>query len=397
MVAKPAAVPRPSEKKPPTPTAQPGARLKPLPASLPSGILSSNTPAASSDSGPLTISEFVFSEFSAGLQVEPEVDPIDAQAEEVAMQYASGQDRLVQQTLENAIRFNDSTQAERLWLLLFDFFRLTGKKEDFESLSLEYAASFEKSPPTWRQTTVTTTPPVKAIATTIFKGELYGDNDAGFAALREAIERHPRLRIDLSKVHSLDDKGCERLMNLLEQARKYRREVDMLGTKELEALVDPFIILGKAQDRGCWFLKLELCQIHGQIEEFEDLAINYAVTFEISPPSWEASRASKASVTPPPQADEYTLTGDAYPLKGEVKNTRFADLLVFAAAHDPVIIDCSEVTRMDFLSAGALLNVMNSVKTSGRKIVFRHPHLLLAELFRVVGLTSLADIVFAKY
>ncbi|MBL8398998.1 MAG: STAS domain-containing protein [Candidatus Accumulibacter sp.] len=397
MVAKPAAVPRPSESRPPATSGQPGARLKPLPASLPSGALPPLNPTESSEPNPLTISEFVFSEFSSGLQIEAEVDPIDAQAEEVAMQYANGQDRVVQQTLENAVRFNSSAQGERLWLLLFDFYRLTGKQDDFESLSLEYAASFEKSPPAWRQNTIVAPPPSKAVATSLFKGELHGDNDAGFTALREAIERHSRLRLDLSKIRSIDNEGCERLMNLLVQARKYRREIDLLGSKELEALVDPRIILGQAQDRGCWFLKLELCQLHGQIEEFEDLAINYAVTFEISPPSWEASRVIKAPPEPPPQISDDSLSGDVYTLKGEIKNVRFADLLVFAAANDPVIIDCSEVTRMDFLSAGALLNVMNSIKGSGRKIVFRHPHHLLAELFRVVGLTHLADIIFARY
>lgn len=394
MTAKPAAVPRPQENKPPAVGGQPGARLKPLPASLPPGGI---LPIEKNATDPLTISEFVFSEFtSSDLQVEVEVDPIDAQAEEVAMQYANGQDRAVQQTLENAIRFNSSVQGERLWLLLFDFYRLTGKAEEFETLSLEYAASFEKSPPIWRQNTDNPSTPAKTIASTQFKGELQGANDAGFTSLREAIERHQRLRLDLSKIRALDSEGCERLMNLLIQARRYRRDIELVGCKELETLVDPLITLGKAQNRGCWFLKLELCQLQGKMEEFEDLAINYAVTFEISPPSWEPSRVVKAPPKPQSQDSTDTLTGDAYPIRGEVKNIRFSDLLVFAAANDPVIIDCSTVTRMDFLSAGALLNVLTSIKSSGRKIIFRHPHRLLAELFRVVGLTTLAEIVFAK-
>ncbi len=399
MTARPAAVPRPQENRSSSVGTQPGVRLKPLPASLPSGgILSPEKPSEKNEPNPLTISEFVFSEFTASdLQIEVEADPIDAQAEEVAMQYANGQDRAVQQTLENAIRFNGSMQGERLWLLLFDFYRLTGKLAEFESLSLEYAANFEKSPPMWRQPVESPSAPVKAIPTTQMKGDLLGANDAGFSSLREAIEKHPQLRLDLSKVHQIDAEGCERLINLLVQARKYRREIELIGYKELETLAEPRIVLGKAQDRGCWILKLEMCQLQNKMEEFEDLAINYAVTFEISPPSWEPGRVAKTSTKPQIPETTEPLQGDVYPIKGEVKNVRFSDLLVFAAANDPVVIDCSAVTRMDFLSAGALLNVLTSIKASSRRVVFRHPHRLLAELFRVVGLTALAEIDFAKH
>jgi hypothetical protein len=39
---------------------------------------------------------------------------------------------------------------------------------------------------------------------------------------------------------------------------------------------------------------------------------------------------------------------------------------------------------------------LTTVKRSGRRIIFRHPHRLLAELFRVVGLKAIADIDFVK-
>jgi anti-anti-sigma regulatory factor len=61
---------------------------------------------------------------------------------------------------------------------------------------------------------------------------------------------------------------------------------------------------------------------------------------------------------------------EAYVIKGDVKASRFGDLLAYAAANDPVLIDCSAVTRMDFLSAGALLNILTTVKRKGRQIIF---------------------------
>ena len=63
----------------------------------------------------------------------------------------------------------------------------------------------------------------------------------------------------------------------------------------------------------------------------------------------------------------------------------------------PVVISCGALRRIDFISAGALLNVLSLVKRTGRQIVFHHPNHLVAELFGVVGLTAVAAIVFEKH
>ena len=55
------------------------------------------------------------------------------------------------------------------------------------------------------------------------------------------------------------------------------------------------------------------------------------------------------------------------------------------------------LTRIDFISAGALLNVLTTVRRRGKQIVFRHPNHLVAELFGVVALKAVASIIFAKH
>lgn len=342
-------------------------------------------------------SAFEFSETAPEFQIEGDVDPIDAEAEEAAMFYANGQDTAARQILEAATRTYRSGPGERLWLMLFDFFRLTGQKAPFEALEIEYTQAFEKSPPVWRDPVGRAAPLPKVVGTTIlFKGDLNGDNTAGFEAARQASERNAHLRLDLSNIRTLDSPGCERLLALLQEARRGKREIELLGREHLSALVDCRILPGRADNRGCWLLELELFQLRGQLEAFEDLAINYAVTFEISPPSWEASRVIAAEPAPQELAAGDKPVAEAYVLKGDLKATRFNDLLAYAAANDPVVIDCATATRMDFLSAGALLNVLTAVKRTGRQIVFRHPNYLLAELFRVVGLKNVTQIVLPR-
>lgn len=384
MVARPAAVPRATKNPDPAPAiviSSAPEKSAPRPAS---------SEPAKEDAAALEFTDFVFSESSPDFQIEGEIDPVDAQAEEAAMLFANGQDEAVCRTLENAIRNQCAGPGERLWLMLFDVYRLSGKKALFEALELEYAQSFEKSPPGWRDKTPSRNPE-SAAPILLFKGDLTGGNDAAFDDLRQSLVNSSRLHLDLSKVSGLDASGCSRLLAQLQLSRKVRNEIDLLGGDRLAVLLEARIEPGRAVDQGCWLLFLELCQWQGRYEAFEEAAINYAVTFEVSPPSWE-------SVPPEPLPSSVkTDAVGAYPLCGEIKASRFADLSAHADAHDPVLIDCALLTRIDFISAGALLNVLTTIRRGGKQIVFHHPNHLVAELFGIVGLNAVATIVPDKY
>lgn len=395
MISRPAAIPRPKED-------QRLGTVAPLvgngPISPSSELVGSDLTypsAIASESKAAEPSAFEFSETAPEFQIEAEVDPVDAEAEEAAMLYANGQDSAVRALLEQSTRSYRSAKGERLWLMLFDLYRLSGQKAPFEALEVEYAEFFEKSPPIWRDAAVSSVSS-PAMPTVLFKGDLVADNVAAFDAVRVAVERNPHVRLDLSNVRGVDGAGCERLLDLLLKARRSKRQVELLGRDQVGMLLDRRIVAGQASDKGCWLLKLEICQLRGQLAAFEELAIDYAVTFEISPPSWEADRVANPGPAPLVLAPVDHLQEETYFLRGDLKAARFSDLLAYAKTNDPVLIDCAAVTRMDFLSAGALLNVLTIVKRTGRQVVFRHPNYLLAELFRVVGLKNVADIVLPR-
>ena len=360
-----------------------------------------STPSLSSASLPPAVSElsdFVFSESSPDFHIEAEIDPVDACAEEAAMLYANHQDEAVRAVLENSVRTHAYGPGERLWLMLFDLYRLNGNKTAFESLEIEYARCFEKSPPGWLDKSAGQAATEAAAGSLLFRGELIGDNAVAFESIRQALEKNPRLRLDLSKIREFDSDGCGRLLSLMQQARKSRREIELQGRDAFGVMLQSRVVTGVAQDRECWLLFLELCQLQGQHEIFEDVAVDYAVTFEVSPPSWEAGRVASpdaANATTANSTNGATL--DAYALQGDIRALRFNDLLLHAESRDTVVIDCSRLIRMDFISAGALLNVLTTIRRSGKPIVFHHPNHLVAELFGVVGLKAVATLVFAKY
>ncbi len=399
MITRPAAVPRPAagnkearagrddarDEKAPPPEAE-----QPVDESLETTSLS-----AFSDL------EFSLSQSSLDFQVNADFDPVNAPAEEAAVLFANGQDAAAQAVLEQALKQQPSGPAERLWLMLFDLYRLTGQHAAFEATGIEYARAFEKSPPGWGAEREDAAKAATGRGgSMIFKGDLLGGNTASFEAVRRALDKGPALRLDLSKVKRADPEGCGRLLELLSHARKNRLGVELLGRDALAQLVQEGIEAGRneqpAAGKECWLLLLELFQQQGRQEVFEDLAIDYAVTFEESPPSWEAGRVAEPE--PPAQAAENAAEDDdAYALSGEIRSSRFGDLPAFVQGHEALLIDCTRLTRIDFISAGALLNVLTTVRGTGKQIVFRHPNRLVAELFRVVGLTAVASVVFAKH
>ena len=395
MVARPAAVPRPKEVREAPP---PEVEKSPAVVSVPT-VVPLLPEAAKSDDSSLDYSDFVFSESFPDFHVEQDVSPVDSDAEEAAILYASGQDAVVRSLLEHAVHIHRTGPGERLWMMLFDLYKITGQKELFEALEIEYARAFEKSPPPWLDKS---TVPVKSKAIVAgslhFRGELTGDNKLAFDAVRQALDKNPKLRLDLSKVSRLDAAGCGCLLTLLQQARKAGRELELLGRDALSALIEKHTESGRAEGAECWLLLIELLQLQGQHDAFEETAINFAVTFEVSPPSWESKRVAAPEPVLQLVMDDVggNVSADAHVLRGEIKASRFADLPAYAGVHDPVLIDCTALRRMDFISAGALLNVLTTIRQAGKQIVFHHPNHLVAELFGVVGLNAVATIVFAK-
>ena len=379
------------------PAAKPGGAARPLNGSEPvEDVGMASEPAKDLESSQSGLSDFVFSESAPQFHLEPEIDPVDADAQEAAILFANAQDSAARTVLENAVRHHVGASSERLWRMLFDLYHLLGDQVAFEALSVDYARAFEKSPPAWRSAPSAPKPAAPSAGSTLFKGELCGDNLAGFAELERAAAGKRQLRLDLSRVRRFDAAGCGQLLAALQRLRKGGCSIELLGRDALGALLVGSVVPGRAEDQECWLLQLELFQQRGESEAFENLAIDYAVTFEVSPPSWEAARVAAPEVAKAVVAERDNTGPEAYVLEGEYKGVRFADLGAYAETHDPVLIDCVGLKRIDFVSAGALLNVLTGVRSKGRQIVFHQPHHLAAELFGVVGLHAVASIVFAQ-
>jgi anti-anti-sigma regulatory factor len=221
-----------------------------------------------------------------------------------------------------------------------------------------------------------------------------GSNHAAFGILADAMEKNAKLRLDISKVQALDDAGAERFLKLLQQSAKRKQVLELAGVEALEGLLAEAAVTGTTANPQCWMLQLELLQRAGLQEQFDERAVDYAITFEVSPPSWDPARVQQT----PPLASSPAAGGgagpsdDAYCPSGELKNARFADLKAYADSHDPVVLDFTAVVRIDFVSAGVLVNMLTPSKSAGKAVIIRNANRLVFELLGVVGVNAVARI-----
>lgn len=328
-----------------------------------------------------------------GIELYEETDPFAEIAEHAAILYANGQDAAARSTLEAAVRGNGAPEAVKLWAMLFDLLRLQGDRAAFDALGLEFARLCELSPPSWTQLAPSgsTTAPAGEDGAIVLHGVLAAD-DPVLDELARALADRQAHKLDFSRLASLDNAAAARLADILGTARRRKLGWRLVGAEGLATRLAQRTVAGHAQDEPLWLLLLELYLYLGWEARFEEKAVDYAVTFEVSPPSWEW-------IVPEPAPERLLEDPDPAHLEGEIAGEIVQGDLGAIASHlkpgEECRLDFSRVTRMDFVSAGALVNL---IKNAGAgPVTIYHPNRLVAELMHVMGIDQVARIELAKY
>ena len=319
-------------------------------------------------------------------------ESIQSDIEQIAVLYANGQDAVVRPLLESLLGGYPGTEGLRLWQMLFDFLQLSDDRAAFDKLSAEFVQVCEMSPPTWRLVLPKVPSAGPGVVACELQGVLTSDHLDVISPLADALKLKRSLRVDCSRLLGCDDEIAGRLVDILTGARRQEAVIVLEHFENMISRLKARLVVGEAQNARSWLLLLELLQRHGTQEEFEQCAIDFAVTFERSPPSWEAvtTPALPASKTEAAPAD------DAHYLSGEIKGSRFDDLIAVLNLQNNVVLDFSGVRRLDFFSAGQLVNRLSPLKGSGREVIIRSPNHLVAELMAVVGINKFARIIVPK-
>jgi ABC-type transporter Mla MlaB component len=321
--------------------------------------------------------------------------------EESAILYANGQLEAAEQMLLASLA-ELGREERQPWWMLFDLYQASGREQQFESIAIDYASHFETSPPAWTPVMpVRAAQPVAGVAPAeAFAGVLDEQVGQQLQRLLQADAGSPLVRLEFGAVRGATAGGCASLLAGLQALRGAGRQLVLAGADTLVAVLRPMLAIGeRGAPQAPWLLLLELLQLLNREKDFEETAMDYCVTFEVSPPSFEAPAhvatavASAAAAGEPSAVQRFVLPavvgGDCASLLDAVG--------VYAAQYDPVVLDCSRLARIDYAAASALQGALRELAAGGRRIELRDLSHLVAALFKLLGFGDSARLFAHKY
>jgi ABC-type transporter Mla MlaB component len=317
--------------------------------------------------------------------------------DETAILFANGQDQAAEAVLRSAIEADRLGLAtERGWLMLFEFLQQRGDKAGFERLTMQYALRFEHSAPGWLdyepagprvEPKAGDSPAVKlpaAIGANIVKP---------LEHLKALAMTNATLTLDVSEARSIDPVGAELLLRVFNAFKRASHELIVQGAEQLLNPLRSAIEPGRRDSSdACWMLLLDVHRLLNRQNDFEETGIQYCITYEVSPPSWEpfaANIKTRASTGAAPSVlDPLDWRGDI----GGDGEPLFGRMLAGARSQTRVAVECRHLRRMAFSAASALLGHVIKLQQLGTTIEFHNVNALVGALLQLLGVSSVAEV-----
>ena len=321
---------------------------------------------------------------------------------EAAILYAADCYDAARETLKEHLKTKDGKDSIRTWLMLFDLYQLTHNRIEFDALSMLFSVKFERSPPAWAESTESNDPRRKEKRerkdffplTPAPDGALLGEIDKFEAFAMEMGS----CRIGVDKVSSMLSEEAELFSIVFQRLRRAKIPIWFNGFSEFAAMLKKSINEAAAQpianSLGYWSLLFELYILDGKLNEYEELGLEYAVAFEMSPPPWEVvmrPTGPDGTIPAPAGTPAAASTQGGFPLKGVISASNkemLRQLSIYAASKQEVLVDMSNLMRIDFAVAGQFFEAIRSIHLGQKRVILSNLNELTAALLEVFGMTK---------
>jgi ABC-type transporter Mla MlaB component len=308
------------------------------------------------------------------------------------LRYASGHAEQARKLLEQGVQTDHDTKLSPLaWLALFDLQQRVGDKAAFDQFALQYVVQFERSAPSWEAAEKPQAGPRSSAGGYIgLTGKLTAAVAPQLEGLKRAMAKQvSEVRVDLMSVTGFDDEGARLLAIALGEARRKKITLQLQRAEKLKPMLDAAVKKGRDGGEGAWLLSLELLQWSNAHAIFEDRAVEYAVTFELSPPSWEPPVLPEAAAAPV-AAEVPTAESEVLCWSGNMLGSaaiQLGQLMGYAHSRGVTVVDMSQVDRIDFVCAGTLLNTLNRIEGQRKAVQFVGATPIIRALLLLIGIS----------
>ncbi len=376
-----------------------------------------------------------FGDFSSPFAVEVSEVQHDPELDEAVISFANADFTQCEEALQR-ITGPEGTRGQHAetWLVLFDLYRATGQQQRFESLAVEYAQQFGWSAPQWYSLPKLVADAQAEEPDLSHSAPSRGSGDVGWLAPEQLdIESVARLRSQTLQMplpwvfdwHQLQRIDAEAAMQLSTLFRLWSGQAIELRWIAGERL---FQVLAEAAPTGVrdadpvfWLTRLDALRLANRPDQFDEAAIDYCVTYEVSPPSWEPTRckvhiSGGGLSTRQPDLSMVSEISTGFMESGlvddggasaqniEVANVELSGQLIGDISATlaklqsesnlaPLIsVSCTRLIRVDFIAAGDLLNWVLGKRNEGRAVQFVDTHRLVALFFGAMGINEHAKV-----
>ncbi len=366
---------------------------------------------------------------------EPEEFVHEPDLEEAAIRFANGDHAGAESGLLDVLAQHQQDEPEQqleIWMTLFDLYRATGQHDRFDALAIDFAAQYSRSAPLWFSMPellgmVAAAAPAAGAAEAAPAPGMRRDFSwnapptlavSSVAALQASLARAASpWTLSWSRLTGIDEAAVPLLADLVSQWSDREGQLVFSGVEKLNALLDAKTQSGdRSNSPEWWRLRMAMMRLMGKPDEFELVALDYCVTYEVSPPSWVSPRCGYSdnegvsSGAAPLAADSDFMasdlgelsapapleTGPVAQLSGHIDGDATPLLQPFEAflrPGVPLTIACDKLIRVDFAAAGSVLNWAAEQQGHGHVVQFHNLQRLVAIFFNVIGINEHAWVV----
>lgn len=359
----------------------------------------------------------------------------DAELEEAAIRFANSDDAGAEIVLLEMLSPTGSrVDSAETWMALFDLYRVTDQKDKFENAAIEFVQRFDRSAPQWfsmldmvRQLVSSEVKaPANSAAASWICPSTVGIQTV--AALKVALAKAAMpWCLDWSNLKTIDAAAVEPLSKVFSSWSAQPVQLRFMGVAFLQKVLRNATPSGQRETaQGWWLLRMEVLRVTQRPDEFELVALDFCVTYEVSPPAWESARCKYKALEPDEAAvSSQTYVGDIYRdsvssimsvIEGDTQMdalnaqvNRFSSVELSGYIHGDAIavldqledklgsaeilmISCTKLIRVDFSAAGTLLNWVSARQAENRAVQFSDVNRLVAAFFNVIGITEYAKV-----
>ena len=359
----------------------------------------------------------------------------DAELEEAAIRFANSDDVGAEIVLLEMLSPTGSrVDSPETWMALFDLYRVTDQKDKFENAAVDFVQRFDLSAPQWfsmldmvRQMVSTEAKaPANSAAANWICPSTVGIQTV--AALKVALAKAAMpWSLDWSNLKVIDVAAVEPLCKVFNSWSMQPVQLRFMGDAHLRQVLQNATPSGQRETaQEWWHLRMEALRVTHRPDEFELAALDFCVTYEVSPPAWESARCEYKALDPEEMAvSGQTIIGDVYrdsmpsimsTLEGDTQMdsmnaqvNRFSSVELSGQVHgdavavleqlegklkgaDILVISCAKLIRVDFSAAGTLLNWVSAREAENRTVQFADVNRLVAAFFNVIGITEHAKV-----